>query len=402
MSENDSMTCSVCGRQLAPGEVCSRCNQQIATQLFHRETILLLVLAVMAAVLYFGTLSFAGSNRKMELGLAQTWYSHGRQHLLANQPDQAAEDFRKASINDRGNREYALALASALEAGGHDSQAQALLLQVRETSPEDPQVNLELARIAAKRSNVQDSVRYYHNALYGIWTGSDIEARRQQTRRELIQFLLTQQARDQALAEIIALGAHLPDTAAAHLELGQFFLRAGDPNRALNNFRESHARDKQNQAALRGAGEAAYQIGDYAQARRFLSPLTSPDPRARSMLSIAGLVLENDPLAPRLSYHERGRRAREDLGAVSQRLQDCAAKLPGSPDTDALLALSQRLDAQQRSLRHPDTRTEPTVLFAAMELIGEAEGKIRASCGPIEDHDQALFLIAEKARSVEQ
>ena len=114
---------------------------------------------------------------------------------------------------------------AALEAAHRDNEARDLLLQVRENIPENPEVNLELARISASQRNVSDALRYYHNALFGIWRGDDVDAQRQAIRRELIEFLVAQNAKEQALAETVAFAAHLPGTTAAHLQLGGLFLR---------------------------------------------------------------------------------------------------------------------------------------------------------------------------------
>jgi len=56
------------------------------------------------------------------------------------------------------------------------------------------------------RGSIEDATRYYHNAMYGVWSG-DLDANRNKARIELIQFLLKQGARAQADSELIALAA---------------------------------------------------------------------------------------------------------------------------------------------------------------------------------------------------
>jgi tetratricopeptide (TPR) repeat protein len=405
MAENNPETCPVCGHELAPGKTCDRCKQKIALRLFHRETILLLALALFSFVLYLGTRSFANSNRDVQLRLAAAWYKEGQLRLHAADPNAAVAAFRKANVNDHNNRVYVRALASALEAAGRDDEAQELLLQVRETSPEEPEVNLELARIAAKQRGFADAVRYYQNALYGIWTGDKIDAQRQQVRRELIEFLLSSQAKEQALAEIIALAGHSPGAPEAGIELGTLFLRAGDPERALDSFKQALLHDKQNSVALRGAGAAAFQLNDYAQARRFLGALVAPDPQAKAMLNMAALVLDNDPLRPRLSYAERRLRLVKDTELALSSVNQCIAKRSDAPAITQLQSLHDKLNAQRQSLsgqRTPRDSRDSDVIFMMLDLLYDAESNLSKLCGPLDDRDKALVLIAQKARRADQ
>ena len=40
-------------------------------------------------------------------------------------------------------------------------------LGVRESTPEDPEVNVQLARLEARHDDLTGTVRYYQNAVYG-------------------------------------------------------------------------------------------------------------------------------------------------------------------------------------------------------------------------------------------
>jgi tetratricopeptide (TPR) repeat protein len=405
MPENASPypKCPECGRELPLGQSCEHCKQQITLRLlFQRETVLLLVLALLAVVVYLGTRKFADSNHRMQVALATAWYKQGQQRMRAGDPDNAVAAFREANVNDHNNRLYVRALASALESDNRNAEAQELLLEVRENSPEDPEINLELARIAAKQSNVNEALRYYHNTLYGIWTGDNIDFKRQQVRRELIHFLLDRGVKDQALAEIIALGAHLPDTQAALVEVGRLYLQAGDPARALASFKKAYLHDRQNPLAMEGAGEAAFQANDFAQARHFLSELVAPDAPAKEMLNIATLVQENNPLISQLSYVERERRIQEDVRYVLDRLKTCLANQAPPQNADTLQSLQDKLNAQKQSLVSRRVKNAPELTIATLELISQAENGISQPCGPMNDHDKALLLIAQKARNIEQ
>jgi tetratricopeptide (TPR) repeat protein len=337
-------------------------------RLVRREVVLLTFLSVLAVAVYLGTRALANNNRALKEKIAVTWFNEGERDLRQGYADDAVAAFRKAAVNDHRNRVYLLSLAKALEAAHRDSEGRELLLQVREGIPENPEINVELARISAREKNVPDALRYYHNALYGIWTGEDVDKQRQDIRRELIDFLVSQNAKEQALAETVALAAHLPSTLAAHLELGTLFSRVDDSPNALQEYTWVLRRDPRNQVALRGAGEAAFKMSSYAQAKRYLNALAEPDSKAKEMLETAKLVLESDPLEPRLSERERIRRASDDIKSVKYRLEQCLVqKVSGSavpPIQDVLNKLTAHMQILTGAKRHPD----PNAIFSSIEI----------------------------------
>ncbi len=82
--------------------------------------------------------------------------------------------------------------------------------------------------------------------------------------REEIHFLLDHQENSRALSEVLILAAEIPDDdPTGQTEVGQLFLRAGDAQHALKHFVRSMALERNNPAALAGAGDAAFQLGDY-------------------------------------------------------------------------------------------------------------------------------------------
>lgn len=402
MDQQPRSLCPVCGGDLTPGGSCERCAQRSVFRLVRREVVLLTFLSVLAVAVYLGTRALANNNRALKEKIAVTWFNEGERDLRQGYADDAVAAFRKAAVNDHRNRVYLLSLAKALEAAHRDSEGRELLLQVREGIPENPEINVELARISAREKNVPDALRYYHNALYGIWTGEDVDKQRQDIRRELIDFLVSQNAKEQALAETVALAAHLPSTLAAHLELGTLFSRVDDSPNALQEYTWVLRRDPRNQVALRGAGEAAFKMSSYAQAKRYLNALAEPDSKAKEMLETAKLVLESDPLEPRLSERERIRRASDDIKSVKYRLEQCLVqKVSGSavpPIQDVLNKLTAHMQILTGAKRHPD----PNAIFSSIEIIYDAENLVSTQCGPLTVQDGALLLMAQKDRGVEQ
>ncbi|HKW75558.1 MAG TPA: tetratricopeptide repeat protein [Terriglobales bacterium] len=363
---------------------------------------LLVMLSIFAVLAYIGTRQFARSNRAIEAHLAAVWYQKGQHALLRRDWSTAVSSFRKATVNDHSNRIYARALADALRRDGRDPEARTLLLELRELSPEDPIINLDLARIEAKENNVAEAVGYYHNALYGIWTGEDVDLQRQAIRRELIRFLIAQSKYDQALAEIVALAAHLPDTVGTQVELGQWFLRAGDATRSAEHFTRALQQQPRKQDALRGAGEAFFKTGDYLSARRALLTVHQRDSSAQAMLDIATRVVSADPLERHLSESERNRRIISDLSAAISGLQACTAKQTTLQQKQTLQSLQPKLDEMRSSLSEKNLKRNPDLVFNTLDLIYETLSAISKSCGDLHGTDLALFLVAQKSRRSEQ
>ena len=83
-----------------------------------------------------------------------------------------------------------------------------------------------------------EAVRYYNNAIYGVWEG---EAKQQERRRdaefELYRFLMDQGQRPQGEAELMAIAAALPADPALHIQVGKLMLGNSDFAHALSEFR---------------------------------------------------------------------------------------------------------------------------------------------------------------------
>jgi hypothetical protein len=134
--------------------------------------------------------------------------------------------------------------------------------------------------------------------------------------------------RARALSELPVLSGNLPDEVAWHVEAAGLFRTAGDPARALDHFHRALRLDSTSRPALAGAGEAAFELGDYVAARRFLraarlEPSNLDFDRLSEMLEVADLVLERDPLRPRLLLLERRERLTADVAHVKERLDNC-------------------------------------------------------------------------------
>jgi tetratricopeptide (TPR) repeat protein len=360
--------------------------------LVHRQLLQLSLLLSVAVATFFVTKAVADSNRATALRDAAEWHRRGQEAAAAGNAGQAIDALRRAVVRDRGNRQYALDLARARALAGDDEGARRALLAQRESSPEDPQINLDLARIAAARGDVDEALRFYRHALYAPWA-SDLADARRGVRIELVRYLLTQNQTDRGLAELVALSADASEKAADRIQLGRLFAQAGDPARALAQFEQALRADEDDGDALAGAGEAAFALGQYRAARDYLRRVPDPPAPIAELRDVADLVLSRDPLAPRLGSLERRRRLLANLAAARQRLDVCvSSRVTGEASAGArdLQAAAAAFAAQLDKAR----ALEQDTLEAGVEMIGRVEGYAVDSCGPPTALDRALLLVS--------
>ncbi len=334
----------------------------------------------------------------MEARIAAIWYKEGERQLDSGEVKRAVDSFRKATTNAPGNRTYTLALANALARDNHDAEAQLILLRLRESDPENAQFNLYLARLVAKRGEISDTVRYYQNALYGRWTGGQVDEGKRQIRTELIAFLLAHHEHNMALSELLILESDLPESAAAHEQVAQLFLQAGDLHYALKNYALAAQFDPTDVSALAGAGEAAFRLGDYAKAYQCLEAALGLDPNSettRKLLSVTEMVLAGDPLAPHLTKEERQRRLLLNFGQSQQRLESCLSQISDDERNAALRSLKDQALTMETKL-HSRHLSDSELARSAVELIYQIEKAASVACGEPEGLDQALLLIGVK------
>jgi tetratricopeptide (TPR) repeat protein len=340
----------------------------------------LVALILLTAALFAATLTLARQVRARTLRDAAIWAGRGAAAMSAGRMEEAAEAYRRAVASSRENRSYVLGLSLALTRANLPDAAERALLSARASSPEDPSFNLELARLAALRGDTDTAVRYYRNALYAPWPSADGPRR---IRGELIELLLASGEERRALPEVLAATTDLPDTVEDRFRVAGWFARTGEHRRALDQFERVLAAEPDNAQALEGAGFAAYALGDYARAARYLARAPASDAAARAR-DVSELVLAMDPLAPRIASTERRRRLVAAAQHVAARLAACA---PDSPRIREIDALTRRL------ARRPDLDDITT----GFEMVSAAHREIRASCdGADGPRDEALRLIASR------
>jgi Flp pilus assembly protein TadD len=348
------------------------------------------ILAGLAVAGFFLTRAAASANGGMHRRDAAAWFEQAMRH-----PDGDAGTvvtaLRRAVTSDPDNHRYRLALAGALFAGGQVDEARRVLQALREASPEDADVNLQLARLEARSAPIE-SRRYYQSALAALWRPEERESRRR-VRIELVEFLLAHGERARALSELLVMAADLPDSPDAHGQAAAMFLRAGDPQRALTHFTRVLRDEPRRAEALAGAGAAAFELGDFAGARRYLASAPPGDARTATLLELTKLVLASDPLAPRLRASERRRRVTVALEQAGTTLHACLAAGPAvsAPELQQLQAEAAAFVAGSAAAarRDPGDFVDDGIELA-YRIESAVDGRCRELAAPL---DQAILLI---------
>lgn len=370
-------------------------SQEETVRFLRRDILLLCALGVCAICLYLVTRAAAARMASIDRHVAATWYADGMRRFTSGDVKGAIESFKRATAIDRENRRYVLAMADALAAANHNTEAQQALQQLREADPTNAQINLHLARLAAKRGNIPEAVLYYHSALDGMWAGPEAQEQRRNIRIELVQFLIARNDENRALSELAVVDAELPNKAGAYIQVAKLFQQVDDAHRALNDFTEALRLDPRNVAAMAGAGEAAFQLGDYPKARHYLEDATAhgeTSPQTAELLSLVHIVTSYDPLAPGLGAKERQRRLSLGLNQATQRLDQCLSK-SDSPDLEAL---KSEAEAMQGEINSITGFLDPAMISSGLGLIYRIENVVDARCGAAGGADEALLLIGHK------
>ncbi len=375
-------------------------------RIYSRETILLS--CCITLILLLGFTAFLARVYHMKVhAMADAWFTQGEATFKAGDPAAAVLDYRNALVYSPEKPLYQLHLAQALVAmGDHDAQAQSYLQVLWVESPGNGEINLELARIAARRSDgLNDVLRYYHSAIDGEWSENPV-ATRWQVRRELCDYLLQHGQIPQARIEVTALADNTPsDDAARQLVVGRMLLETQDWNRAQGIFRQLLATDRTNPNYLLGAGTVAYQLGQYGVAREYFDKLP-PDLRnnsnAASMIDVSHQVLAVNPYLSGLSSADRVRRAESAITASSARAQACIQSRTGAPHSiavqGALTKMQLNLDQFQRMQKDWSARnlgSFPDRMDAAMTAVFEIENAATVACGEPQGTDRALWLLGK-------
>ncbi len=372
-----------------------------------RPPVIFTILAVIAIMAFLGVHRLVNRFHEQEKALARHLYERGLQAQSVGQREPALEDFRAALTYARDNFDYQLSLARALRDTGRTAESETYLISLWERTPQDGAVNLALGRLFAREHLFDKTIQYYHYAIYGFWPG-DSGAKRRDTQFELIEYLLRGKAYPQAQAELISLAATLPNNSNSRTRVANMFGQAQDNEHSLIQYQAVLRADGDNADALSGAGQAAFRLGRYQTAKNYLELAVRAAPQdavASDLLKASTLVLQVNPYASHISEAEHSQRVRSAFKAAGERLESCAQSkeidlTPTSPASGMPALKAQWLQAAPKVARlraHDGTTSDE-----AMDLVFEIERQTQVLCGPPDGVDQALLLISQERRGVEE
>jgi tetratricopeptide (TPR) repeat protein len=386
----------------------------------------LMLLVALAAGLFAVTVVVTRAFRAEQTQLARQWMDRGNAALAASQPAVAVTAYRTALLYAWNNKGYQFKLAQALADAGKTDEAAAYFKNLWESEPGNAVVNLELARLAVRKRDFNEAMRFFHAAIYGVWP-DDPATHRRRARREFIHFLLDFGATAQANAELIALEAELPSTGSAHKSAADLFMRVQDYSRALDEYRRAINLNRNDATALANAGRAAFELAQYGLAQQYLHKAVAhgiDDPSVAKLSGLVDAILVLDPDEPRLTNPERRARVLRGFEQAKVRLQQCVAATGHPLVTGALPGSNGRVAGQSAASSSrlatpaaPMTETQkefaewqqlrprisdlgllrnPDLMDTAMDLIFRIERQAGPQCGPPATADTALLELARR------
>jgi tetratricopeptide (TPR) repeat protein len=362
-----------------------------------QQPVMLAMLALLAVIFFLAVTGLSRVYRAQRSFLGDRWFTRGAADLRAGRFRSAVTEFRAALLYSRDDYTYQLDLAEALIGLKRTGEASAYLVNLWERKPEDGLVNLELARLAVQKRQTEQALRYYHNAIYAAWP-IDQEVKRREARLELIEFLLPTGAKAQAQAELIAMAENVGDDPAQQERVGDLFLRAQDYEHALAAYRLSLKEERGSRAALAGAGWAAFQLGRYPLAERYLQAAVagnSSDTESAERLKTTEMVLRMDPFRRQISVAQRDQIVVSAFATAGQRLRWCGAARGPAVPTASQSSLAGSWAKMKPQISEEDLKRDPDRVEAAMALVFEIERQTSATCGTPAGADLALLLIAK-------
>jgi tetratricopeptide (TPR) repeat protein len=306
-----------------------------------------MVLAAIAALFVIDTF-LAKMERTEDRAEANRLFSEGRKLMQQGNPAMAAQRFDDAVAIERENRDYRLALAEALLASGKIMEAESTLADLLEANSTDGAVNLAMARALLSEGKTTEAISFYHRAIYGQWKDHPLQ-NQVKVRFELVDLLARRHAKEELLAELLPLENEAPPDVDTRKRLGELFIAAGSPARAVGIFRDVIRRNPQDAQAYRGLGEAEFARGNYRSAQAdFLaaSRLNPDDSQIRERLELCSEVLSLDPTQRGLDAGERFQRSRKLLELALKDLDQCP---PGALPSDT----QQAVEKANQALKHP-------------------------------------------------
>ena len=385
----------------------------IKRKLIFRDALTFLSLVLVTIVLLLMTLFLFRSFASHRDDLAKRWSARGQAALSSGRPDQAIVALRTALSYAPGERSYELLLAQALGAANHTEESYNYFLSLWETQPGDGFINLNLARLAAKKNETQTAVNYYRAAIFGTWEG-DGTVRRREVRLELAHYLIAHHEPGEARTELLIAGSNDLNDPAVDLTLAPLLEAVGDSSDALKSYDKVLAQEPDDRAALTGAGRLQYLAGNYEEAHRLLQRAfsareaaggsqTASSPEAKTMLDNSARIVALAP-SRRLPSGERVDRILKAREIAKARLSSCSATVSSSGSTgSALQGLTAAWAGKEGMIGRRALLRNSSEQENVMKLVFDTETEAQAggSCGAPTGDDALLLLLAKSSRAME-
>lgn len=249
----------------------------------------------------------------------------GRHELAQGNIARSIEHLRKASVLDRGNADYSIALAEAVRRNGGLEEAELLLAPVLDKQANSGPANLALARVSVAQRKYADAAANYHRAIFGLWPEAE-SSTRELARFELIDLLVKTGQQEALLAELLPIQVDSSAPDSLRIRIARLFVAAGAPARGVAIFRELIQENPRNAPAYSGMGEAALVLGNFNTARRdFIEArnIAGNDSAFAQRLAVVDSALALDPTQRGLGDREENRRAAKLLTMVAAVVQSC-------------------------------------------------------------------------------
>jgi tetratricopeptide (TPR) repeat protein len=378
--------------QLTPAE-----RHQVRTLIF-RDTVALVSIFFITVALAVATYFLFNSYSEHRRELAARWFTRGATAMDAHQPTIAIDDYHSALLYAPGQRQIEIALASALGSAGRIQEAIAYFNTLHDAEPGNGEINLQLARLATRAGNQDQAKLYFHAAIYGNWEG-DGYLQRRAARLELVRYLISQGNYDQARSELLVASGNAPSS---DLEMQSKIaaLLAEDhfPADALNLYQQILTQHADYLDALQGAAAAAYILGHYESAYRYLDRAihapayagcdAAQGRRDQNQLHWLDRIIVLD-LAANLPPATLAARLLADREIAHARLLGCPRAEP------ALSSIAARWDAEPKHITAKDLMTDPSAEQRERKLIDDTEKATAQACGNPQGDDAVLLRLAQ-------
>jgi tetratricopeptide (TPR) repeat protein len=379
-------------------------------RLILRDALTFLSLTLITAILFAVTLFLFHTFATHRQELAQRWAARGRAAIASGHPDQAIVALRTALSHAPGERSYELLLAQALGDAGHSEEAYNYFLGLWETQPGDGFINLNLARLAAKKNDMQAAINYYRAAIYGTWEGDGI-VRRRDLRLELSRYLIAHHDLSSARTELLVTGGNAPEDTGLALTLAHLLEQASAPRDALNYYEKVLAREPNNQQALEAAGRLEYGFGHFEEAHRLLeraqheydtrAPNQAWSPDLQTMLDTSKQILGVEP-SKRLPATERVNRILRARDLARKRFDGCTGHVSAAnAGSSPLQNLAARWTSKEATTNRAALLNDMSEQDAVMKLVYDTETQTSQVCGAPTGDDALLLQLAKSPKAVE-